>query len=144
MYSLNNIGNTVTKYLADLQNMYFKRARYQVLPTFSSKQSMITEGYFFVSHRKNAGTPILKSTKVYQQEIPKNMVWFLNLVWKIFFWGNFPCEKYKQTNVVLFLLLLRKWWTEFDSTQTSFNKKNVFLFRKELIQTLSNIQNFFW
>ena len=49
--------------IADLQK-YFRRARYTVLPTFSSKQSIITEGYFFVNHRKNAGTPILKSTKV--------------------------------------------------------------------------------
>ena len=68
LHSINNIENTVktvgkgpettvTKYLADLQDI-------KVLPTFSSKQSMITEGYFFVSHRKNAGTPILKSTKV--------------------------------------------------------------------------------
>ena len=73
------------------------------------------------------------------------MVWFLNLVWKIFFWENFPSEKYKQTNVVLFLLLLRKWWTEFDSTQTSFIEKTVFLFKKELIESLKNIQGLcFW
>lgn len=31
--------------------------------TFSSIQCTITEGYFFVSHRKNAGTPMLRPWK---------------------------------------------------------------------------------